>query len=192
MARRGKLGFDVDGVLYPWHEMVVEDMIATGDVPVGTTVGRFFLEIMPNLSTEIQKIIVENHRYYIRPFLIDGAKKVLNHLAKDWEIFYITSRPFEVESATKAWFRTMGLPNKDSVYVVNGGKRPMVELLDLDIFVDDRTSHVEELHDICPVILVTQPWNKNYNEENHVRVDHLHELIPLLEGGLDANHNRRK
>jgi len=191
VGRRGKLGFDVDGVIYPWHEIVVKDMILTGDVPVDTTVRRFFLDIMPNLSTEIQQIIVNNSRYYIRPFLREGAKKVLNHLKSDWEIYYITSRPYEVESATRAWFRTMGLPNKENVYVVNGGKRPMVELLDLDVFVDDRTSHVEELHDICPVILVTHPWNEDYNEDNHVRVDQLHELIPLLEGGLDAtNHNR--
>jgi len=190
VRKRGKLGFDMDGVLYPWHEMVVEDMIVKGHVPKGTTVGGFFNYpegIMHRFSIDMQQSLVKNAIYYIRPFLRDNAKQILDHLQIEWEIFYLTSRPHEVESATKAWIRRMGLPNKENVYVLNGGKRDMAKLLGLDIFVEDRITHVDELHDICPVILVTRPWNKDYNIQNHVRIDHLHELIPLLEGGLDAN-----
>lgn len=195
MARRGKLGFDLDGVLYPWHEIVLEDLILTGAMPKGATVGSLFNYpngVFHTFSPQLKDGILKNSRHYIRPFLREGAKEVLDTVMKDWEIFYITSRPHEVESPTKAWIRAMGLPYRDNVYVVNGGKRDMAELLDLDIFVDDRASHVDELHDICTVILLTRPWNKDYNKNKHVRIDQLHELIPLLEGGLDeTNHNRR-
>lgn len=194
MARRGKLGFDLDGVLYPWHEIVLEELILAGGMPVGATVGSLFnypSGIFHTFSPEVQDSILKNTRHYIRPFLREGAYEVLDTLRWDWDIFYITSRPHEAESPTKAWIRAMGLPYRDHVYVVNGGKRDMAELLGLDVFIDDRASHVDELHDICAVVLLTRPWNKNYNKNEHVRIDQLHELIPLLEGGLDANHNRR-
>lgn len=193
VRKQGKLGFDLDGVLYPWHELVVEDMISKGSVPNDTTVREFFdypNGFMHQCSPTMQKSIVEYPRYYIRPFLRDGAKQILSYLQEYWEIFYLTSRPHEVASATKAWIRRMGLPNKENVYVLNGGKREMVGLLGLDVFIDDRTKHVDELHDICPVILVTRPWNEDYDEENHVRIEHLHELIPLLNGGFNANSDR--
>lgn len=185
----GKLGFDIDGVLYPWHEIVLEDLILLGAMPKGSTVGSMFTfpGAFHKFSQNMQQGILGSSKYYVCPVFREGARDVLHTLSENWEIFYVTSRPFEIESPTKAWVRGMGFPYRDNVYVVNGGKRAIVELLDLDIFIDDRTSHVDELHDICPVILVTRPWNEEYNEDNHVRVNELHELVPLLEGGLDAN-----
>ena len=88
MDGRGKLGFDLDGVLYPWHEVVLEDLIQTGVMPKGSTVGGLFNfpngafhTFRPNLKNGILK----NSRHYIRPFLRDNAKQILNHLQIEWE-----------------------------------------------------------------------------------------------------------
>ncbi|NOQ18316.1 MAG: hypothetical protein GQ507_03655 [Dehalococcoidales bacterium] len=180
---RRRIGFDIDGVLFPWHELLLENLIQSGELDVGTTLGQFFNlpdGIIHTWSNKKQKELTRNPRHYIRPFLREGALDILEALASHIEIFYITSRPSNVESPTKAWVRGMGLPYRGNVYVTNGGKRALVEILQLDIFVEDRIKYVEELHDICAVILVTRPWNKDYHEDNHVRVDELYELPAII------------
>ena len=177
-----RIGFDIDGVLFPWHELLLQHLIFTGELEVGTTLGQFFNlpdGIIHSWSSKKQKELTRNPKHYIRPFLRDGAKEILDALASHLEIFYITSRPSNVESATKAWVRGMGLPFRDNVYVTNGGKKALVEILDIDIFIEDRVKYLEELCNVCSVVLVTRPWNKDYDKDNHVRIDELHEL-PII------------
>lgn len=180
---RRRIGFDIDGVLFPWHEILLQHLVFTGEIEVGTTLEQLFNlpdGIIHTWSSKKQKELTRNPKHYIRPFLREGALEILNALAQHLEIFYITSRPSNIESPTKAWVRGMELPYRDNVYVTNGGKKALVNILGLDMFVEDRIKYVEELHTSCAVILVTRPWNKNYNEDNHVRVDELYELPAII------------
>jgi len=185
---RRKLGFDIDGTLYPWHEIVLEDMIEKGYIPAGTSLDGFFnatYGILNRWHPDIQRSIVTSERYYAKSYIRPGAISTLKYLKRSWEIFYITSRPASTTDITKAWVRSYNLPDRENVYVVDGGKRDIIQLLDIYIFVEDKISSVRELHDICAIILLTRPWNEGYNIDNHVRIDHLKELIPLLEENND-------
>ena len=182
MRIKRKLGFDIDGVLYPWHEVVLEDLIHTGYVPRGTPVEHLFPNIMRGWSQGFQHALIKRPIHYSKLRLRPEALIVLEEIrSRDaWEIFYITSRPQNLSDTTRAWARSQRLPDMENIYVTNGSKRAIIQLLGIEVFVDDMIHNVEELHDICAVILLTRPWNKDYHKDNHVRIDSLHELLPLL------------
>jgi uncharacterized HAD superfamily protein len=98
---------------------------------------------------------------------------------KNWEIFYITSRKPELADVTKAWVRGMRLPDKENTFVVDGGKRAKVELLELEYFIEDRPKHVEELYDITELILLTRDWNKDLTG-NFTRINNLSEIREII------------
>lgn len=189
---RRKIGFDIDGVLYDWHNIVVNELIGEDKLEKGTTIADFF-NVPDGIIHRWHKVdqdrLTHNPMYYIRPFLMEGAKETLLELSMihrlervSLEIFYVTSRPIEIADATKAWVRGMGLPFRDNVYVVDGGKKATVELLGLDYFVEDRPKHIEELKDITTVFVYDRPWNKDVKVFRLNRIFKLTQLIKYFEG----------
>jgi hypothetical protein len=190
VARKlGKLGMDLDGTLYPWHEVAVEDLISRGILDVGITSGEFFDPengiIVGWDDQKRQELLLNKVPFYSQPVEIAGARKVMDVLKESWEIFYITARPLLATAATKAWLKRMKFPYRNNLFLVDGGKKDITDLLGIDVFVEDRVDYILELSKICSMILLTRPWNENYKGNDHVRVDTLHELIPLLDGGID-------
>jgi len=187
----GRLAFDLDGVLYPWHEIMLEQFIVEGRLPVESTVGDLFGHgnYFDKLPKKVRSEYLRDPSYYFEPVLREGAWEVISALKDTWEIFYITARYSSVEAVTRAWTWNMGLPRSpENLYVVNGGnKRAVAQALGITVFVEDNLKYVEQLWDICSVVLLTRPWNEDFEgytntRIEHVRIDTLHQLVPLLNG----------
>lgn len=181
MGRR--LGFDIDGVLYPWHEIILEQFIVEGRVPPDSMVGDIFGQgkYFDSLPKRIQSQYLYDGIYHSEHVIREGVLDVINVLKKDHDIFYVTARPMNLTAVTRAWAWSIGLPNAhEHLYLADGGKKAVVRALGITTFVEDNVKYVGQLVDVCSVVLLTRPWNEDYNEKGHVRIDVLHELVPLL------------
>lgn len=183
---RGRLGFDLDGVLYDWHEGVLDYFKDMGQVSPMTTVADLFAfpeedGIIHHWSKWIKDYITHLPEFFEAP--IDPRKlDIVRELGREYEIAYITARVPELEYFTKRWIVRNGLPQPENTYVTNGSKRNIVDGLELDYMIEDRPKYAVELADITTVILLTRPWNEKLPDDGYVRIDTLEELIPLLLG----------
>jgi uncharacterized HAD superfamily protein len=179
------IGWDLDGVLYPWHEHVLDYAKEYMGTPKDCTLEGFFgpeglFHTWPDLAIQnILKIPI----FYEKSPIVKSKLEILNRLAKEHELVYITSRPPEAEFVTELWVKGNHLPFSHNLYVVNGSKQDLVSSLDISYFIDDRPTVVKELHDIVKVILYTRPWNYKYEEPNDVlRIQKLEEVEEIVNG----------
>ena len=155
-----KIGFDLDGVLYDFHTTVQDYYkIYKGiDMPKD----EFWLNYFPSLSKEEQDNVLRTPMFYSTKFPLPSMMRTLYEIDSMAEvIFYITSRPKDVELTTKQYLRKHNFPKYKNV-IVTDDKLPYIKLLKLTYFVDDK---VEILDDIClatNAIQFLQPWNQHF------------------------------
>lgn len=168
------LGFDLDGVLYPWHEKVWS--ILTNDEIISSSFDEYWDKewiVMREEKPTLFMNFVNDPLMYscmspysgVRSFLLD-----LKH--KGHKIWYVTQRSKHLDFTTRAWVRHSQLPFEDNVIRVEGSKRRTIIEKEIDLFVDDATRHAEDLKDFTKVILVRRPYNKeiqkNFDSVNSV------------------------
>ena len=176
---RKRIGFDVDGVLYDWHDVVhdycvqelgiKEDFLTFWRKIVAEEYSKTFLY---NLINDPLLVIKRN----IDPPIL----KLLNDLSKKYEIFYITSRPNAVRNATQYWFRTNRLPQIENLTICQGDKIPYIKDFKIELFVEDMKKHALALKDITTVVLVRKPWNEEVQDQ-FICINSVLELPPILE-----------
>jgi uncharacterized HAD superfamily protein len=181
-----RIGFDIDGVIYPWHEAVLERAKREGLVEVSATVGDLFgypeeEGLLFHWSKFTRDKFVSDVEGYMHP-LPRKSKDVLSVLSDNFELFYVTARSGELEYPTFRWAEENNLPQRENLIVSNGPKIRYIVENRVELFIEDRPKYVEELAPFTNMILLTQPWNINYTINNHVRIDTLEELIPMLVG----------
>lgn len=180
------IGFDIDGVIYPWHEAVLESAKREGLVEVSATTGDLFAYpeedgLLFHWSKFARDKYVSNVENYLHP-LPRRSKDVLQELSEHFTLFYVTARSGELEYPTFRWAEENNLPQRENLIVSSGPKTRYIIDNDIDVFIEDRPKYVEQLEGFTTLILLTQPWNVNYGRNNHVRIDTLEELIPMLMG----------
>ncbi len=181
-----RIGFDIDGVIYPWHEAVLEKAKREGLVEVSATMGDLFAYpeqdgMLFHWSKFTRDRYVSDVETYMHP-LPRRSKEVLSTLSGKFELFYVTARSGELEYPTFRWAEENNLPQRENLIVSNGPKARYILENKIEIFIEDRPKYVEELARYTNMILLTQPWNENYHKNNHVRIDMIEELIPMLVG----------
>lgn len=184
------IGWDLDGVLYPWNEVVLEYAKEYMRLPKDCTLESLFgPEGLFHQWPELQRQnIIKIPTFYEKSPIVKSKLEILNNLAKIHELLYITSRPDEARFVTDLWVHQNKLPYADNLYVVNGSKRDLVSSLHIDYFIDDRPAVVKELHDIVKIILYTRPWNYQYNEPGGVyRIYDLAEIEGIINGKVSSN-----
>jgi uncharacterized HAD superfamily protein len=179
-----RLGFDIDGVIYPWHEIVLEAAKAEGLLEISTQAGDLFgypeeEGLMFSWSKFTRDRLVATPEFYMQP-LPRRSKDVLDKLSEHYELFYVTARTGELEYPTFRWAQENDLPQRKNLFVSNGPKADFIVDHEIEVFIEDRPKYVDELAPYCTMVLLSQPWNTNYTKKNHVRVDHLEELLPLF------------
>ncbi len=184
-----RIGFDIDGVIYPWQEAVLEKAKREGLIEVSATMGDLFGYpeedgLLFHWSKFTRDRYVSDVELYMHP-LPRKSREVLSTLSENFQIFYVTARTGDLEYPTFRWAEENNLPQKENLIVSNGPKARYILENDIEVFVEDRPKYVEELSEHTSMILLTQPWNINYRVDNHVRIYRLDELIPMLMG--DAN-----
>lgn len=86
-----------------------------------------------------------------------GAGEALWELARQWEIFYVTSRPLWARELTIAWLAGHGFP--PGKLVMGIPKAAAVRQLGLSAFVEDDPAQVKLLRQYCRVYPIAWPYN---------------------------------
>ena len=167
-----RLGIDLDGVLYDWHlDMREWVRISTGiEYPQPTTWN--FSEKEWGMSREEftnhwHEGVRAGHVFRKQPPLTEGVE-VLHRLAKDHDLFIITSRLLpgledQCRDNTMGWIEEYGIPY-DELHLVGHGKSEICTDLEIDIMIDDAIHNYEDIRKnsrTLPVML-TMPWNKDH------------------------------
>jgi len=167
MVRRVKkvqIGFDVDGVLYPWHERVYDYM--TRNYGFRGTLGQLFVDLNNPRRYDpgfIKQIVEKKEFYRGEPYKL--VVSFLEELAKDYELHYITARPLQTSVATKAWFKEHKFPYLENVVVVEDSKSKEILERRIAYYIEDRVKHALELKDLTNIILVRKPWNEKIQDQ---------------------------
>lgn len=88
--------------------------------------------------------------------------ELLNDLSREYELYYITSRPKEVELVTRQYFKRYELPNRERI-VFSKNKGAACSSLGIDIAVEDQVHNVKNLiaSGVSKIYIVRQPWNEH-------------------------------
>lgn len=183
------IGWDLDGVLYFWHELVLEYCKRENIVDKNMDLKTFFNPVnttsfFDSGLTKVQRRnILDNPTFYEKEPISPKILKVLNKLAKLAEFVYITCRPNSFSGhVTRSWIKRNKLPYSDNVYLLPGKKTEIVKQASCDIYVDDRVDFANELKDVTLVFLLTRPWNEDWKEPpSIVRIHSLDELVKYVE-----------
>ena len=176
--KKQRLGFDVDGVLYPWHEIIYNYMkYEEKETRDFTTFWKDTVEM--DYTTGMGKFWLENSLFLTQRDIKPEILETLNYLTEFYDIYYVTSRPKDNWSITDYWFRRNKLPQVDNLYCVDDGKLSTVLANEIDIYVEDRIKHVLELKNHTQIILIRQPWNEEIWDEIST-IDSVTQLPELL------------
>lgn len=183
------IGLDVDGVIYPFHEIALDHAKNYHDVPKHFTVRDFFCSggFMDSSSSNSWsslriKNFLDNPVLYDRPPSGNLFKlNVLHKLAENNILVYITSRPKHLTYLTKFWFFKYKLPYSENVFISNHSKLELVKNCKCDIFVEDRTEFLDQLLPLdIDLYLINKPWNIDYDNKV-IRLNSLDDLVDMLE-----------
>jgi uncharacterized HAD superfamily protein len=155
-----KISFDLDGVLYPFHDIVYDYVRRIyGE---GTDLDPYSFWEWFNIRSELwQSNIIRTLDIYDKAI---PSKELLNRLellSKHLEIFYITSRPLELQFVTRSYLDRYKFPHSYNLFFSDDKSIPVIEN-DIDIHVEDRIKHIDEVLPFCKVLLISQPWNRDY------------------------------
>jgi FMN phosphatase YigB (HAD superfamily) len=178
------LGFDLDGVLYPWHEKVWKEL--TNMDKIDTTFDGYWSNYKEwrtegNNETLFMNLVNDPLMYSSQaPYF--GVRSFLKSLEiEGHDIWYITQRPRHVDFTTRAWVKHWRLAYPENVIRVETSKRLPVIEKEIDLFVDDAIRHAEDLKDYTKVILRNRPWNVGA-QENFDTVDSVLQVGRYING----------
>jgi len=134
---------------YYWHECVD-----------GISKDEFWVEF--NKFTE--------ERGYENLPLLPEAKSVIDRVvAAGHELHFITNRPIDAYEQTIKAFESYGFPT-ENLHFAEGAKSPMINELDIDVFVEDSPSTILDImkNTCADVYCMDQPYNRHIDEYNLV------------------------
>lgn len=156
------IAFDLDGVLYPWHESIMTHLKAFKNLDVSFS--AFWKNPHDFVSKEHLDYLLSINSIYFDSYPYAGSQEVLNKLAEEHSIFYITSRPSDCFHATKRYLSRHGFPQVENL-ILSDKKAHFCRLLEIDYFFEDREEYVIMLQNLCKVILIRKPWNEHLWDE---------------------------
>lgn len=183
-----KLGFDIDGVLYPWHEIVHEyygDILAPG-------VNFFdFWKVPDGWMTQHEgtvgvKNMVHDPLMYTKRSIRPDFLKAVNEVAEMVdELWYITMRPPDCKTDTSMWLKRNRLPSfKNLIFEPGTEKSEHVAKLGVSIYVEDRPVHINDLIPVeclTTLVVVNTPYNMTMDlPEKCVRINSVLELPDIV------------
>ena len=159
------IGFDLDGVLYRWHEALYRELALFHNLKEDYYTfwrGRYHVIYDDNCWHNF----VRWEHLVSCQFPNPKHVEFLNDLSKNNNIFYITHRPEEVRFSTKLWLEKSKFPQIENLIFpeLASDKSFEIRQLELDIYCDDREGIIKSASKLCDAYLVEQPWNENGRE----------------------------
>lgn len=174
-----KINFDLDGVLYPWHSVIFEELRDSGVIDFDRSYWDFWKydwntdRIKPIISEMVNEV-----KYYIMSKPYPMAETVLNILSKNrHEIWYITQRPVKFYDATKIWLDAWHFPQTRNL-IISDNKMVVINATYFDYFIDDRVEMLDKATNVKHKIVMTQPYNED--DTKYKRIDLLGELLDII------------
>lgn len=164
------IGFDIDGVLYPWvRAAYVYYQMYEGYSGSET---EFFKDVNRILG-EKADYIVSLPQLYTSIVPSKLILEMLSRLSERYEVFYLTYRPQAVQRVTERYFSTYKFPHEHNL-IFSADKVTDARILGLTYFVEDNIKNAEKLAKVCLSFLVKTPYNCDYSGE-----------VPVLDSVLD-------
>ena len=186
-------GFDIDGVLYPWHALVWKwyvDNIGTIKISmvdfwknpgglVAISEGSYWV-------TEMVKNPIPYTSQPVHAGVLRAVKYIANHYADN--IYYITGRPVHVRDATQDWLKENRFPFAENLifgdeYELDGvkGKEAAVIGTDCSYYVEDRPKYLETIPLLATTFIMNTPYNQYREFDGCYRIDDLDEIPVFLD-----------
>jgi hypothetical protein len=182
------VGFDMDGVIYPWHEAVWNWYRIWRDSEM--SYNDFWKHpdgfVYQNEGTQVIKNLVQIPHLYTMHDIKRRTLKALNDFNKlADDIWYITARPSMVRLDTINWMKRNDLPKHENLIFsdLNGGKVKTVEEKGCDFYLEDRHIYIEPLSEVTNVFVINRPYNIGYDYseiDNVYRADDVEDVYNLV------------
>lgn len=174
------LGFDLDGVLYPWQEVTYSYIKSNSDNHIEP-----YNNFWNTFDDKYPRIYIDN--LLELPMLYScrvpdkNDLKILDTLNRHYYIIYITARMREVEWTTRKYLEGYSYPNPKEVYFTDDKHIEIIKH-EVDYFVEDRPKYLNQIKGLTEVILMKQPYNRDYWDEfpSINKLDELPELLEIL------------
>lgn len=173
------IGFDLDGVLYPWHSSIYSYFEQyrkyTGSYFQFWSTDWKLPEIQEHIGmlTHVPTFCEDREPL---PEVMDTLHVIENG---GHTVFYITQRPEEVRFATWHYLNRHHFPFEENLYIVDGSKTTLGRSLDLDLYLDDREKNVSEMSAVCLTVLMAQPWNLDF-QDKYPTIHNIKEILKFI------------
>ena len=177
------IGWDLDGVLYPWHSIVLEYCKINKLIPPETTMKEMWGS--PGIFNDqfnhiLRANLVNIPTFYGSAVPSPTVMSVLQELDKFTKMVYITRRPIpEAVTVTRQWVKQ--LPQGKNIYISAGSKTALVKWQNCDIYVEDRIDSAKELELITSLLLLTRSWNEGWQDPGITRIYSLWDVIDYVD-----------
>lgn len=151
------LGFDLDGVLYPWHRSALVELQVYNNI--NDSYEEFWGGNYKKFPEKFWKEFTKIEHLYGNMNINPEALETLYYFSEKYTIYYITNRPREVRFATWSWMRRNKLPQQENL-IFTEDKLPFLVEHNIDLFVEDRIDNAVKLKDVTNLILFRQPHNR--------------------------------
>jgi len=173
-----RIGFDLDGVLYPWQEVVWEYSVNILNKKLSY---EDFIEYILNPKNKLflDNLIATRNLYFTRS-PIKSVRHYIQNLGKQNNIYYITNRSEDLRIVTEAWLFQYKFPQLENL-ILTKDKSSIIRRLKIDIFVEDRAEIAIKIKNLTTVILYKQLWNKDVQDEFKYKIGYMEEFPKILE-----------
>lgn len=159
-----KIGIDLDGVLYPWHEEVWMYFIQT--TPGMPTDWNWFWGV--HNRTKFFGYDPLDHAFEIDFLYVSGSppglrdQEIIRNTLDSHDVYYVTARPPTSKDATLYWLNRYDFIPNENKLIFDHNKSKVSEKLGLDYFIEDRVSNLEALlFTGTKPVGIKQVWNKH-------------------------------
>lgn len=152
------IGFDIDGVLYPWHEEVYK-YIRENKRGCDRDFGRFWSNKSNyDWNPEQVKLFVYNPTFYRYGHPMTPPDILMSLMNKGHNIYYVSNRPRYLEEVTFWWLKFWEFPSPFNFFLTEN-KLDTIISYNIDTFVEDRLENMTPLQHITYLYGLIRPWN---------------------------------
>lgn len=172
------IGFDLDGVCYPWQE-IIHAYCYAHNLTTETNPQIFWTSWLANNEEVIQGLTSIN-TFYVNGNPYVGLLPMLHRLKERYNIYYITSRPKSSEEETFKYLFSWGFPDFENLLYTKD-KPKAIQGLDIIAYVEDRVELAVAMHPYTKVFLVDKPYNRAFiTPEGMIRIPNTTEVEKYL------------
>jgi len=188
-----KIGIDIDEVVVEFMEkfLIYSNKKNDTSFTLEEVTNYYLWETKIHISKEesIKEVLeFQNSPYFDKIGLIKGAKEGLEKLSKNYQIYFVTSRPEEMKDKTQYFFNKHFPKNGFNILYsgdLYGGKLSKMEIcknLEIPLIIEDNPNYALDCaREGIKVFLLDKPWNKHYEQhENITKVNNWKTILEKL------------